>query len=139
MRAGRASKIKLLPVEGFRKKEVERVVREHLASTGRLVTDGLGCWTAAAELGLQHTAMVTGSGRRAAQWSPFTWVNTTLGNVEAAIAGTHRRISPEQAGRYPGSFAWRYNRRFQLASLIPRLVHSAVRIAPLPYPILIAS
>jgi hypothetical protein len=102
------------------------------------LTDGLGCWTAAAEAGLQHTAMVTGSGRQAAQWSPFKWVNTTLGNIKAAITGTYRRISPEHAGRYLGSFASRYNRRFQLDSLIPRLVHSAVRTAPLPYATLIA-
>ena len=107
--------------------------------TSRLVTDGLRCWTAAAEAGLEHTAIVTGSGRRAAQWSPFKWVNTTLGNVKAAITGTYRRVSPEHAGRYLGSFAWRFNRRFQLTSLIPRLVHSAVRTAPLPYHQLIAS
>jgi hypothetical protein len=135
----RPRKIKLLPVKGFRKKEVKRLVSEHLASTSRLVTDGLRCWTAAAGVGLHHTAMVTGSGRRAAQWSPFKWVNTTLGNVKAAITGTYRRISPEHARRYLGSFAWRHNRRFQLDSLVPRLVHSAVRTDPLPYATLIAS
>ena len=135
----RPRKIKLLPVKGFRKKEVKRLVSEHLASTSRLVTDGLRCWTAAAGVGLHHTAMVTGSGRRAAQWSPFKWVNTTLGNVKAAITGTYRRISPEHAGRYLGSFAWRHNRRFQLDSLVPRLVHSAVRTDPMPYATLIAS
>jgi ISXO2-like transposase domain/Transposase zinc-ribbon domain len=135
----RPRKIKLLPVKGFRKKEVKRLVSEHLASTSRLVTDGLRCWTAAAGVGLHHTAMVTGSGRPAAQWSPFKWVNTTLGNVKAAITGTYRRISPEHAGRYLGSFAWRHNRRFQLDSLVPRLVHSAVRTDPMPYATLIAS
>ena len=74
--------------------------------------------------------MVTGGGKRAAGWSPFKWVNTTLGNVKAAIAGTYRRVSPEHAGRYLASFAWRYNRRFQLESLIPRLVHSAGQDRP---------
>ena len=135
----RPRKIKLLPVEGFRKREVKRPVSERLASTSRLVTDGLSCWTAAAEAGLEHRAMATGGGKRAAQWSPFKWVNTTLGNVEAAITGTYRRVSPEHAGRYLGSFAWRHDRRFQLDSLIPRLVRSAVRAAPLPYAKLIAS
>jgi transposase-like protein len=135
----RPRKIKLLPVKGFRKREVKRLVAEHLASTSRLVTDGLKCWTAAAEAGLEHRAMATGGGKRAAGWSPFRWVNTTLGNVKAAIAGTYRRISPEHAGRYLASYAWRYNRRFQLDSLIPRLVHSAVRTAPLPYAKLVAS
>jgi transposase-like protein len=135
----RPRKIKLLPVKGFRKREVGRLIAEHLASTSRLVTDGLRCWTAAAEAGLEHRAMVTGGGKRAAGWSPFKWVNTTLGNVKAAIAGTYRRVSPEHAGRHLASYAWRYNRRFQLASLIPRLVHSAVRTAPLPYAKLVAS
>ena len=135
----RPRKIKLLPVKGFRKKEVKKLVAEHLASTSRLVTDGLRCWTAAAEAGLEHTPIVTGSGKQAAGWSPFKWVNTTLGNVKAAITGTYRSVSPEHAGRYLGSFAWRYNRRFQLTSLIPRLVHSAVRTSPLPYHQLIAS
>jgi hypothetical protein len=135
----RPRKMKLLPVKGFRKKEIKKLVAEHLASTRRLVTDGLSCWTAAVEAGIGHTAIVTGSGKRAAGWSPFKWVNTTLGNVKAAITGTYRRVSPEHAGRYLGSFAWRFNRRFQLDSLIPRLVHSAVRTAPLPYRALVAS
>ena len=134
----RPREIKLLPVEGFRKREVKRLIAEHLAPAGRVVTDGLSCWTAAAEAGLEHRAMATGSGRRAAGWSPFKWVNTTLGNVKAAITGTYRQISPKHAGRYLGSFAWRYNRRFQLDSLVPRLVHSAIRTAPLPYATLVA-
>src|SRR5919202_4628291 len=101
----RPRKIKLLPVKGFRKKEVRKLVAEHLASTARLVTDGLSCWTAAAEAGLEHAAMATGGGKRAAGWSPFRWVNTTLGNVKAAITGTYRRVSHEHAWRYLGSFA----------------------------------
>jgi hypothetical protein len=60
----RPRKIKLLPVKGFGKKKIRKIVAEHLASTGRLVTDGLGCWTVAAEADLEHRAMVTGSGRR---------------------------------------------------------------------------
>jgi hypothetical protein len=95
----RPRRMRLLPVEGFRKKEVRRLVAGHLASTSRIVTDGLDCWTAAAEAGLEHTAMVTGSGERAASWSPFRWVNITLGNVKTAITGTCRRVSPEHAGR----------------------------------------
>jgi transposase-like protein len=129
----RPRKIKLLPVKGFRKKEIKKLIAEHLASTSRLVTDGLRCWTAVDEAGFEHRAIMTGSGRKAAQWSPFKWVNTTLGNIKAAITGTYRQISPAHAGRYLASFAWRYNRRFDLDTLLPRLVHSAVRTRPLPY------
>ena len=57
-------KIKLLPVKGFRKKEISRLVALHLASASRLVTDRLNCWTAIDEAGLEHRAIVTGSGRQ---------------------------------------------------------------------------
>ena len=83
--------------------------------------------------------MATGSGKRAATWSPFKWVNTTLGNVKAAITGTYRHVSPKHAQAYLTGFAWRYNRRFQLDTVLPRLVHSAVRTTTLPYAMLIAS
>jgi transposase-like protein len=134
----RPRKIKLLPVKGFRRKEINKLLAQHLASTSRLVTDGLNCWTAIDEAGLEHRAIVTGSGKQAARWSPFKWVNTTLGNIKAAITGTYGQITPAHAGRYLASFAWRYNRRFELASLIPRLVHSAVRTGPMPYRVLVA-
>jgi hypothetical protein len=121
-------------------------VAEHLASTGRVVTDGLRCRTAAAEAGLEHGAMATGGGKRATPWSPFKGVNSTLGDIKAAIAGTYRQISPKHAGRHLASPAGRHlaspagrhTRRFQLDSLVPRLVHSAVRTAPLPYRQLVA-
>src|SRR3954449_5969178 len=90
----RPRKIKLLPVKGFRKKEVKRLVGEHLSPASRLVTDGLSCWTVAAEAGLEHRAMVTGGGKRAAGWSPFKRVNTIPGNVKAALTGTYRQVSP---------------------------------------------
>ena len=35
------------------------------------------------------------------------------------------------AGRYLASFAWRYNRRYQLQTMIPRFVHSAARTEPM--------
>jgi hypothetical protein len=83
--------------------------------------------------------MATGGGRRAAGWPPLERVSTTPGDVEAAIAGTRRRVGPEHAGRRLASFAWRHNRRFQLDGLIPRPVHGAVRTVPLPHATLVAS
>ena len=61
-----------------------------------------------------HRAIRTGSGRQAARMAPFKWVNTTLGNIKSAITGTYRKLGPDHAQRYLASFAWRYNRRYQL-------------------------
>ena len=78
------------------------------------------------------------AGRQAARMASFKWVNTTLGNIKSAITGTYRKLGPDHAGRYLGSFAWRYNRRYQLQTMIPRFVHSAARTQPMPYRLLIA-
>jgi hypothetical protein len=134
----RPRKLKLLPVKGFRQREVERLARQHLTSGVTVVSDGLSCWTAVTRAGCAHEPMVTGSGRQAAKLAPFKWVNTTLGNVKAAIVGTYRQLSPTHAARYLASFAWRFNRRFQLETMLPRFLHSAARTNPLPYRLLTA-
>jgi ISXO2-like transposase domain/Transposase zinc-ribbon domain len=83
----RPKKLKLLTVKGFRKREVEKLAREHLQPGSNVISDGLHCWTAVAQAGCQHFPLRTGSGKQAAQWAPFKWVNTMLGNIKAAITG----------------------------------------------------
>ena len=135
---GRPRKLKLVPVKGFRKREIARGAKHWLAPGAAVVTDGLGCWSALDEIACSHQAIRTGSGRQAACMAPFKWVNTMLGNIKCAITGTYRKLGPDHAGRYLASFAWRYNRRYQLETMIPRFVHSAARTEPMPYRLLIA-
>ena len=90
----RPRKMKLLPVKGFRKREVKRLIAEHLASAGRLVTDGLSCWTAAAEAGLEHRAMATGSGRRAG--GRLVAVQVGQHRARQRQGGDHRHLPADQ-------------------------------------------
>ena len=69
---------------------------------------------------------------------PFTWVNTALGNIKTALAGTYHHVSAKHAQRYLASFAWRFNRRYQLDSLTERLAYACARTAPHPYRVIIA-
>jgi transposase-like protein len=131
-------RLRLSVVKGFRKREVERIARRDLAPGGTVVSDGLSCWPAVAKAGCEHRPMRTGSGRRAARWSPFRWVNTVLGNVKAALAGTYRHVSPKHAQSYLASFAYRFNRRHRLDSIVQRLAWAAVHTAPQPYRIVTA-
>ena len=125
--------------EGQVSEFVEDAPHKHwLAPGAAVVTDGLGCWSALDEAACSHRAIRTGSGRQAARMASFKWVNTTLGNIKSAITGTYRKLGPDHAGRYLASFAWRYNRRYQLQTMIPRFVHSAARNQPMPYRLLIA-
>ena len=130
---GGPRKVKLAPVKGFRKREIARGARRWLAPETEVVTDALGCWSALDGIAASHSAIRTGSGRQAARRASFKWVNTTLGNIKSAIAGTYRKLGPDHAERYLASFAWRYNRRYQLDTMIPRFIHSAARTQPIPY------
>ena len=64
------------------------------------------------------------------------WFNTLLGNVKRASDGTYHACAPQYAERYLAEFAYRFNRRYQLADLVPRLAYVAVRTPPLPYRLL---
>ena len=134
----RPRKVKLAPVRGFRKREIARGAPRWLAPGSEVVTDGLGCWSVLGECACTHRAVRAGPGPKAVRSASFKWVNTTLGNIKSAITGTYRKIGPDHAERYLASFAWRYNRRYQLQTMIPRLVHSAARTEPMPYRILVA-
>ena len=75
-------------------------------------------------------------GYRAAQTPAFKWVNTALGNIKAAITGTYRSINSKHVPRYLAEFEYRFNRRYDLAAMIPRLSWAAVRTPPMPYRLL---
>ena len=89
---GRPRKVKLVPVKGFRKREIARLKR----FGSEVLTDGLRCWNALDGVVGSHRAIRTGSGRQAARMAPFKWVNTTLG-IKSAITGTYRKLGPDHA------------------------------------------
>ena len=60
-------------------------------------------------------------------------MNTALGNIKTALAGTCHHVSAKHAQRYLSSFAWRFNRRFQLDSLTEHLAYACARTEPHPY------
>jgi ribosomal protein L37AE/L43A len=131
-------RLKLTVVKGFRKKEVEKVAKRDLAAGSTVVSDGLSCWPAVAKAGCEHRPMRTGSGRQAARWSPFRWVNTCLGNIKTGIVGTYHHVSAKHAQSYLASYAYRFNRRHRLDSIVQRLAWAAAHTAPQPYRVIIA-
>ena len=134
----RPERLRLTVVKGFRKREVEKLAKAAIEPGANVVTDGLSCWPAVEKAGCQHFAMATGAGKRAAGWTPFRWVNTTLGNVKTALAGTYHHVSPKHAQSYLTSFAYRFDRRFQLDSIVERLAWAATRTSPQPYRVITA-
>ena len=57
---------------------------------------------------------------------------TSLGNIKAAITGTHRSVSAKHVPRYLAEFEYRFNGRYDLAAMIPRLTWASVQNPPMP-------
>ena len=97
---------------------------------------GDGGASGVADAGCAHQVAKTGAGPKAARLPAFKWVNAPLGNIKAAITGTYRAINRKHVPRYLAEFEYRFNRRYDLAAIIPRLTWAAVRTTPMPYRLL---
>lgn len=129
---GHPTRIKLTVVEGFRSAEIAKWSKQHLVAGSTVISDGLPCFNAVSEAGCLHDRIVCGGGRASVEEPEFYWVNTILGNLKSALRSTYHAIRPKYAQRYLAEFQYRFNRRFDLSALIPRLAVMAARTAPMP-------
>ena len=132
---GKPHRMKLFPVSGFTSQTISRTASSLLTGECRVFTDGLPCFTAVTDLGFTHMPQRT-SGNKPVQDSTFKWVNTVLGNDKCALVGTYRAIAGKHVPRYLSSFAYRFNRRFNLADMFARFTYVALRTPPMPYRLL---
>lgn len=95
-----------------------------------VVSDGLPCFLAAEKAGV-HKRIVTGGGKAATKLPQFKAVNTVLSNLKTGLTGTYHAFKfAKYAHRYLAEFQYRFNRRFDLRSILSRLVHVACRTEP---------
>lgn len=129
--------MRLTPVASFSHEAIARWAAQSLAPSAHVVSDGLWCFQAATRTAATHERHVVGHGRQAAQRPEFHWVNTLLGNLKTALSGTYHCINHvKYAHRYLAEFAYRFNRRFDLAAMVPRLLRAAVTTKPQPLSVL---
>ena len=133
---GKPIRLKLHRVAGFASRALSGFAKRHLAPASDVVSDGLACFGAVTEAKCRHTVVKTGSGAAAARTPAFKWVNTALGNIKAAIVGTYRAIEPKHVPRYLAEFEYRFNRRYDLAAMLPRLTWTCLHTPPMPYRLL---
>ena len=133
---GRPVALRMSCVKGFRKQEIAAWAHRHLRRETVVYSDGLACFRGVEEAGCEHRPRVTGGGPGSCEASGLGWVNTVLGNVKRALDGTYHAWGQKYAPRYLAEFSYRFNRRYQLADLVPRLAHVAVQTPPLPYRLL---
>lgn len=125
-------RIKLSVVKGFRSSEIKSWSERHLSAQSTVISDGLACFNAVSESGCTHEKIVCGGGRASVEEPEFYWVNTILGNLKSSLRSTYHAVRPRYAQRYLSEFQYRFNRRFDLPALIPRLATAALRTPPMP-------
>ena len=112
----------------FTREEVVAWANRSLVQSVTVVSDGFKCFKAVTEIGCSQQREVVGPGRKSTDMECFTCVNTILGNLKTAINGTYHAFDFEKyAHRYLGEYQYRFNRRFDLASMFTRLVTATAR------------
>jgi transposase-like protein len=130
---GRPLYIHLTPVADFTRQDVRQWAQRHLAPACHVVSDGTPAFAQVRQAGATHERHVTGGGCQGAQTPQLHWVNTLLGNLKSSMAGTYHAFDHARYGaRYLGEFCYRFNRRFDLAAMLPRLLRAMATTKPLP-------
>ena len=104
-----------------------------IAPSATVVSDGLWCFGAVQMVGADHTPTVTGGGKASAKLPQFKAVNTFLGKLKRSLGGTYHAFDfAKYAHRYLAEAQYRFNRRFNLRSILPRLLRAACLASPTP-------
>ena len=124
--------VKMTPVAGFTSDAISKWAKASLLPGTCVLSDGLGCFAAVTDAGCVHTVEVVGQ-RKPRDLPQFKWVNTVLGNLKTMISGAYKHFGyGKYAHRYLGAFAYRFNRRFNLADLVVRLIVDVSRVKATP-------
>ncbi len=130
---GRPLYMRLTPVADFTNRDMAQWAERYLAPGCHVVSDGTRAFAQVRQAGAVHERHVTGGGRHGAQTPQLHWVNTLLGNLKTSMAGTYHSFDHARYGaRYLAEFCYRFNRRFDLAAMVPGLLRALASTGPLP-------
>ena len=117
----------------FTKEAIAKWARKSLCASAEVVTDGLWCFQAVTATGATHERTVTGGGAASVKLEQFRAVNTLLGNLKTAFAGTYHSFDfAKYAHRYLAEVQYRFNRRFDLSTIFVRLMRASAVTKPHP-------
>jgi len=124
----------------FTKEAINAFAAKSLTAPATLVSDGLGCFTAVQGTGILHEPHITGGGAASVEHREFLAVNTLLGNLKTAFAGTYHSFGYQKyAHRYLAQVQYLFNRRFDLRAILVRLAQAACSTSAHPLAVLRAA
>ena len=117
----------------FTKEAIAKWAHKSLCASAQVVSDGLWCFQAVTATGATHERTVTGGGAASVKLEQFRAVNTLLGNLKTAFAGTYHSFNfAKYAHRYLAEVQYRFNRRFDLSTIFVRLMRASAVTKPHP-------
>ncbi len=109
----------------FTKQAMADFAAKSLVRPLSVVSDGLPCFLVAREAGA-HEQIITGGGSASAKLPQLRAVNTVLSNLKTSLGGSHHAINFVKYGyRYLAEAQYRFNRRFDLGSILMHLMRAA--------------
>ena len=127
---GKPDQMKLTVVEGWTHSVITDWAKKHLRPGSNVMSDGLKCFSGVLEAECTHSPLVKRRSHNSETVRAFNWIDTILGNLKTALAGTFHKLHPEHLKRHLATFSYRFNRRYSLKSMIHRFTYVAVRTKP---------
>jgi hypothetical protein len=120
--AGHPIHVKVAKVETYSFAAIADRAQDALARGCEVISDGLACFRAVAEVGCIHQPVIV-NGRHPKDLPDFRWINTVISNLKTSFSGTFHALKYKKyADRYLGAFCYRFNRRFNLEEMTGRIL-----------------
>lgn len=133
MRDGRPQRVRFDPVAGFSFAALTPWAKSAIAPGSCVTSDGLLGFEVLERLGFKHQVVLAPKRKAGTEIEPFKWLNIVLGNLKTALSGTHHAFKfAKYAQRYLADAQYRFNRRSDLAAMVPRLVVAIMHTLPCP-------
>jgi transposase-like protein len=98
-----------------------------------VVSDGLAGFGVLERLGFEHEVVIAPKRKAGTEIDAFRWLNVVLGNLKTTLSGTHHAFGfAKYSHRYLAEVQYRFNRRDNLAAMVPRLAVAATQTRPCP-------
>ncbi|MEJ6003891.1 IS1595 family transposase [Paucibacter soli] len=129
--SGKAQFLRMDVVPNWGMGAIMRWAIKALSVGTHVVSDGLTSFTAVKRVGFAHEPIIAGNGKTGAQHPRFLAVNTTLGNLKTWMAATFKGFKlSHYTQRYLAEFQYRFNRRFDLRTIMDALLCDCAATSP---------
>ena len=128
---GGPRRLRLAPIADFSAASLHAFIKANVEAGATAKTDGWSSYTGAP--GVTHDPHVVGP---MAAHVVLPWAHRLFANLKAWALGVYHGLREKHLQSYLDEFAFRFNRRYDLAAMLPRLGWAAVRTPPMPYRLL---